>query len=968
MPKLTLKDPGANFRSTTQIADNNTLIENAIENTLSRDGTGPNQMEANLDMNSNRVLNLPAPTSDSEPYRKVDIDSGIGPDITIVADNVADVSTVAGDISDVSTVADDLNGSDTIGAAASLVAAGSPGFISVASAGTANVRTLTSTGNGLTISNGNGASGNPSFALSQDIQSSASPAFAGLTITGDPVFDGVTVSLAGAVLGQSLGFPNSTSVAEPYTPAGAGDLLAAANETVTGDWTFEGALNLSAVTNLSSVRSDVISADTSLYFIADYGAAGDGSTDDSTEIAAALSAASGSTLLVSPNTYTAIRTNAGGPFTIPASTLIEGLGYGSGFEMDVNAVETVELFQLNPNVRIEGITFSVDSVASATCQIVRPGTGGQVISFSVFDGNATDAGGGSPTHVVQAIDFSQSTVDGFVSFCNEYTNLSRVFLKSNASTQSQTKLKFIGDRVSNFFSEAMAFNTPEASAEMQDVLVFGASFENGSKGNHCVGGASIKDARFIFNCLTGSGDEIAHFEENARRLVVVGNTVEFTNANTGSKWLDNNVSGTNDWPQYGAEALNVLGRANDDTDTIEGFTGNDIDLTAHDFADDDLVIYRTTGATAITGLEDGKLYYIVSSATDTVQLSTTSGGSAVSLSGSLPDGVHTIAPASQAFQYTNDGGDIPAEFIVHSENVAYGWTRALSIAPRMHNNWFESNIWHDNEYSVFAVRPTLSIRNNMSASARKADFEAQSGGLFGHVSFRRELASALTDSITGVSESADTITMTGHEFVNGEKVWYTYRDPSATGGNAIPGLTSSNSYYIINAAANTVQLALTPGGSAIALNASGGTTLPSGNHYLSRWDGHDAFISNPIKISGGSHYAGFSGWDLEIEDVIIPDMASGESWALLPIGHRLGGRLKVMLYSSASVFQTRVSDVKWDGSTFTDTNLTDLGSGAVDLFDIRHDGGNLCLRINNAVGSDLTHRVQVVFDGIHLFS
>ena len=58
MAKLTLADIGAGFGLTTTYNDNSALIEAAIENTLSRDGTGPNQMEANLDMNSFRVINL----------------------------------------------------------------------------------------------------------------------------------------------------------------------------------------------------------------------------------------------------------------------------------------------------------------------------------------------------------------------------------------------------------------------------------------------------------------------------------------------------------------------------------------------------------------------------------------------------------------------------------------------------------------------------------------------------------------------------------------------------------------------------------------------------------------------------------------------------------------------------------------------------------------------------------------------
>lgn len=58
MAKLILDDitdaPGFDVT----VNSNSALIEAALENTLSRDGTGPNQMEAPLDMNSNRINNL----------------------------------------------------------------------------------------------------------------------------------------------------------------------------------------------------------------------------------------------------------------------------------------------------------------------------------------------------------------------------------------------------------------------------------------------------------------------------------------------------------------------------------------------------------------------------------------------------------------------------------------------------------------------------------------------------------------------------------------------------------------------------------------------------------------------------------------------------------------------------------------------------------------------------------------------
>lgn len=54
------------------INSNNAAIEAVVGNILARDGTAPNYMESELDMNSNAIINLPAPTSDTEPLRLID--------------------------------------------------------------------------------------------------------------------------------------------------------------------------------------------------------------------------------------------------------------------------------------------------------------------------------------------------------------------------------------------------------------------------------------------------------------------------------------------------------------------------------------------------------------------------------------------------------------------------------------------------------------------------------------------------------------------------------------------------------------------------------------------------------------------------------------------------------------------------------------------------------------------------------
>lgn len=73
MPKLTLSDIAGGYNAPTKINANNALIEAALENTLSRDGTSPNQMEADFDMNGYRIVNVASPQGPLDVARLVDI-------------------------------------------------------------------------------------------------------------------------------------------------------------------------------------------------------------------------------------------------------------------------------------------------------------------------------------------------------------------------------------------------------------------------------------------------------------------------------------------------------------------------------------------------------------------------------------------------------------------------------------------------------------------------------------------------------------------------------------------------------------------------------------------------------------------------------------------------------------------------------------------------------------------------------
>lgn len=77
--KITLSDVGSIPQNPTSAAttinDNFAIIQDAFDNTLSRDGTSPNPMENNLDMNNFHILNLPTPIANTDPVRLSDLNT-----------------------------------------------------------------------------------------------------------------------------------------------------------------------------------------------------------------------------------------------------------------------------------------------------------------------------------------------------------------------------------------------------------------------------------------------------------------------------------------------------------------------------------------------------------------------------------------------------------------------------------------------------------------------------------------------------------------------------------------------------------------------------------------------------------------------------------------------------------------------------------------------------------------------------
>lgn len=88
-----------------------------------------------------------------------------------------------------------------------------------------------------------------------------------------------------------------------------------------------------------------------------------------------------------------------------------------------------------------------------------------------------------------------------------------------------------------------------------------------------------------------------------------------------------------------------------------------ITSTSHGFSNGDIVTYYNNGGTSITGLTDGTEYYVVNAAVDTFQLSLTSGGSAINLTGT--------GNSYQAFLKIDNTLYLPNHGFVTGQEVTY---------------------------------------------------------------------------------------------------------------------------------------------------------------------------------------------------------------------------------------------------------------------------------------------------------
>lgn len=186
-----------NEQSAVEAINQNFLaIQEALENTVSRDGMSPNTLEASLDANNERILNLPAPVANSEPFRKGDA-------VTYIEDAQALADEAEG-------FADDAETSATAAAASASAAA-----TSASNASTSASAASTSASNASSSAAAASSSASAASTSASNASSSASAASSSASAASTSASDAAAVktSMVDLLDGFASSTSNSISVA-----------------------------------------------------------------------------------------------------------------------------------------------------------------------------------------------------------------------------------------------------------------------------------------------------------------------------------------------------------------------------------------------------------------------------------------------------------------------------------------------------------------------------------------------------------------------------------------------------------------------------------------------------------------------------------------------------------------------------------------------------------------------------------
>ena len=216
------------------------------------------------------------------------------------------------------------------------------------------------------------------------------------------------------------------------------------------------------------------------------------------------------------------------------------------------------------------------------------------------------------------------------------------------------------------------------------------------------------------------------------------------------------------------KTFNSIASVSDGDNTI---TVTDPEKLVNPFANGDQVLYYTgAGDTALSGLSNNTIYYIVGTSDSYIKLSSASGGSVINIGPTLDFETHYLQKYETAFA----NGDV----VRYSTNAGFGLVQTNIV------DTFRSN-------TGVVTAGFIKVANNLR----------QVGDVV-NTTFSYTSTLVAADSTSSLVAN-NYIPIASHGFANNERILYY----TGQGNTAIPGLANNSLYYVIQANASHIRLA-----------------------------------------------------------------------------------------------------------------------------------------------------------------
>lgn len=301
--------------------------------------------------------------------------------------------------------------------------------------------------------------------------------------------------------------------------------------------------------------------------VRDFGAVGDGVTDDSAAIQDAIN--NFDNVYFPSGTYkvTSLITIA------TATTLFSDNRSAATIKFVSPDTSNKQMFNITADdVTFRDVAVFYNGLASESAQIfdVR----GDNLTFDTCDIYSDTSVAKSNT--VQGFQLGSSDFNYLTLRNSKFHDMNRVFLRSNASTNNVTNIVVDGCEIYNLNTAGVNLNFPNGSINY--VRIVNNHFHDFLQGAEQIfsGGASLKNAIFSGNTYDGTGRECIHLEEEGENITITGNVFNITDL-SGTEELrgvfltDNNISGTYAQPTNVSITGNVF--KNRDVDGTGTYTG-----------------------------------------------------------------------------------------------------------------------------------------------------------------------------------------------------------------------------------------------------------------------------------------------------------------------------------------------------------------------------------------------------------